>query len=341
MTANNHPTLLVTGAAGHRAHTQHRRNTIRAALLGLGLALILLLSGPGAAAAQGSTASFLQAGQQRQKKETRNKSAVRFMYSVIFDQGKTELVSKFFAENYIQHDPTQPNGRQGVIDFVHAKLAQQPRPWFMIKHILADGDFVAVHVQVTPTPSDEFSGQAVLDLYRLDHGLIVEHWVSIQDVPPTSASGNSMFSTLYPNPPARVSEQQEAANRELVRSLADRLFNHGDLSVVDQYWAGPNYIQHNPMIPNGADALKGFLSLDPPSLSQMNTKYAVADGNYVLLFQHMVFPSADPNNEFAGFTVADLYHVVNQKVVEHWDVGQPVPATSVSGNSMFSSLYQH
>jgi len=66
MTANNHPTLLVTGAAGHRAHTQHRRNTIRAALLGLGLALILLLSGPGAAAAQGSTASFLQAGQQRQ-----------------------------------------------------------------------------------------------------------------------------------------------------------------------------------------------------------------------------------------------------------------------------------
>jgi predicted SnoaL-like aldol condensation-catalyzing enzyme len=334
MNTNLHP------ARDHRARTQYRRNTLRAALLGLGLALILLLSGTGGVSAQEVMASSLRTSQQHQKKEAHNKATVRYMYSVIFDQGKTELVSKFFAENYIQHDPTQPNGRQGVIDFVRAKLAAQPRPWFMVKHILADGDFVAVHVQVTPTPSDEFSGQAVLDLYRLDHGLIVEHWSSIQDVPPTSASTNSMFSTLYPNPPARVSEQQEAANRELVSSLADRLFNQGDLSVLDQYWAGPNYIQHNPLAPNGADALKGFLSLDPPFFSQMNIKYAVADGNYVLLFQHAVFPGADPNNEFAGFAVADLYHVVNQKVVEHWDVGQPVPATSVSGNSIFSSLYR-
>lgn len=36
-------------------------------------------------------------------------------------------------------------------------------------------------------------GQAVVDLFRVQDGKIVEHWDVLQDVPATSANDNTMF----------------------------------------------------------------------------------------------------------------------------------------------------
>jgi predicted SnoaL-like aldol condensation-catalyzing enzyme len=47
-----------------------------------------------------------------------------------------------------------------------------------------------------------------------------------------------------------------------------------------------------------------------------------------------------PCNEFTGLAVADIFKVVNGKIVEHWDAIQPFPGRTASGNSMFSDLYQ-
>jgi predicted SnoaL-like aldol condensation-catalyzing enzyme len=191
---------------------------------------------------------------------------------------------------------------------------------------------------VTTTPDNEFSGQAKFDLFRFNQeGLIVEHWGTIQDVPATSASGNSMFSTFSPDGPEPVTQQQEDENRSLLINLLDRLFNERDFSVLDQYWS-EEYLQHNPQARNGPAALKAFLE----HLSGLRSSilYALADGNYVLTFGHGTFPGHDPSNEFVGVAAIDLYHMVDGKVAEHWDVLQNVPATSVNGNSMFSSLSQ-
>ena len=57
---------------------------------------------------------------------------------------------------------------------------------------------------------------------------------------------------------------------------------------------------------------------------------AVADENIVALHVHLKRDESDP-----GVAVAEFFRVENGKIVEHWDVMQPVPERTASGNSMF------
>ena len=55
----------------------------------------------------------------------------------------------------------------------------------------AHGDLVWLHVHSTNGPKDRC--QAVLDVFRLKDGRIVEHWDVTQDVPAEAANKNTMF----------------------------------------------------------------------------------------------------------------------------------------------------
>jgi predicted SnoaL-like aldol condensation-catalyzing enzyme len=59
------------------------------------------------------------------------------------------------------------------------------------KRVIADGDLVAVHSHYVDIPGER--GRAVIDLFRVRDGKIVEHWDATQDVPETSANDNTMF----------------------------------------------------------------------------------------------------------------------------------------------------
>jgi predicted SnoaL-like aldol condensation-catalyzing enzyme len=322
---------------------RYSRLTVFSMLLALSL---LVVQGPAAAQqysgvtrqVEGSFASHFH----NRAQEERNKAVVRRVYDEIFGQGQTDLVNDLFAEIYIQHNPTLPNGRQGLIDFVRFLKSLDPVPVITVKHILADGDLVAVHWHASATPGNEFTGQAGFDLFRLDGSRIVEHWDVIQDVPPQTASGNSMFSDLYqyPGKAPKLAELREELNRLLVLVAYDGLFNDHQLQLLDLFFAGENYIQHNPLVPNGAAALAAILDVIVPEGSVLDFRHAVADGDLVFVHSQGLPPGADPNNEFAGIAVADIFRVVNGRIVEHWDAIQPVPAQTASGNSMFNDLYR-
>ncbi len=120
----------------------------------------------------------------------------------------------------------------------------------------------------------------------------------------------------------------------------DGVFNGRQLGLLDQFWAGKDYIQHNPQIANGTEGLKASFDSIFPNGSVMRIHHALADGDLVFTHSHSLSPGDYKENEFTGLAIGDLFRVVDGKIVEHWDVIQSVPANTASGNSMFSDLYK-
>ena len=117
-------------------------------------------------------------------------------------------------------------------------------------------------------------------------------------------------------------------NKELVIIAVNEVFINGDATALDKYWS-ENYVQHNPQIPNGREALKQLMS------GGGNMKYemglVVADGDFVMV--HARITGFGPNPLIA----VDIFRVKEGKLAEHWDVLQEEvrAENTVSKNSMF------
>jgi predicted SnoaL-like aldol condensation-catalyzing enzyme len=184
-----------------------------------------------------------------------------------------------------------------------------------VKHVAAEGEFVAVHWQASATPDDEFSGQAVIHLWRVTDAQVVEHWDGFQNVRPSSVSGNSMLSDVYAYPQAAptISEDQEHANRQMVEAAITDLYNNANVGVLDQVF-DPRYYQHNPNGPNGSAGLAALgtrlQSLPPANGPRLTVTHSLADADLVVLI----------HNGPGGSIDADIFRVVDDKIIEHWDV---------------------
>jgi predicted SnoaL-like aldol condensation-catalyzing enzyme len=113
---------------------------------------------------------------------------VRDYLEVVWNQGDVAAADSFLDENLIQHNPHLPNGRAPLVDFITGLRRQVPDGRFTVRRLIADGDLVAVHSLFTADPDDR--GTAVVDIFRVVDGRIVEHWDVREPVPETTVSGN-------------------------------------------------------------------------------------------------------------------------------------------------------
>ena len=257
--------------------------------------------------------------------------------------GTTDLDSlgHYFAPFLIQHDPLVPNGRAAMLANINQMRQVAPAQALTVKHILADRDLVFVHAQVSATPVNEMSGINRWDVYRLDHGVIVETWSVKAKAPTKSANGNSQFSNLYkyPVPPLPLTDERVEMNRLMVKGLSEDVFSRRKFGLLDTMW-GTDYIQHNPAVKSGRAALAAVIEYIAPEGGIYRVTRSIADGDLSMVCAQGNDPGANPKDEFSGWVVCDMYRVDNFQLVEHWDVGQNVPSTSINGNSMFSNLYR-
>jgi predicted SnoaL-like aldol condensation-catalyzing enzyme len=250
-------------------------------------------------------------------------------------------LGQYFAPNLIVHDPAMAGGRTGMVNAIDSLRRSLPGHTLTVKHVLADRDLVLVHSHVSKTPANEMSGFIRLDIYRLDRGLVVEHWKLGAEAPTASASGNSAFSDLYrySGPAPALSRERIETNRLLAKAASEEVFGKQNFGLLDRLW-GANYIQHNPWVGNGRAALQGVIQYISVPGKSYRVTHSLADRDLTAVCAHTVAPGGNPDNEFEGTMVCDLYRVANLELVEHWDVYQGIPSTSVSGNSMVSSLYR-
>ncbi len=124
--------------------------------------------------------------------ETNKDIAVAFYKKALFE-GRVEDAFRLYAvPTYRQHNPLIEDGMEGVKKFVTWIMSNHPDARGEIKRVFADGDHVILHSHWHGL-SDNPRGEAVVDIFRLEGGKVVEHWVVIQPIPETSANINTMF----------------------------------------------------------------------------------------------------------------------------------------------------
>ena len=123
--------------------------------------------------------------------EEANLKLVVNFYEQFFNEHEVARAAEVVSENYKQHNPEVPDGKKPFVDYFSQLFKETPQSKARIVRTATSGDLVWLQVHSTNSPSDR--GQAVLDIFRVKNGKIVEHWDIIQDVPAQSANENSMF----------------------------------------------------------------------------------------------------------------------------------------------------
>ncbi|WP_420143036.1 nuclear transport factor 2 family protein [Sphingobium sp.] len=109
-------------------------------------------------------------------------------------------------------------------------------------------------------------------------------------------------------------------NRSIVTSFVDRFYGKRDVAVAFAAFVAPDYIQHNPGLPDGPKAaVEALGAMFARPDSRFEVTHLLIDGDLALVH---LFGQGKPGTP--GAAVADLYRLKDGKVAEHWDVLQPI-----------------
>ncbi len=128
-------------------------------------ALLLLATAPTAFADEAITA--------------RNKAIVTDFYTTVLIGRNVDAAPRFLSPEYLQHSGNMASGRKAFMDVFRANFAQQPPKDYKreILRVVGDNDIVIIFNRQSGT-DDQGKHHVVLqfDMFRVDNGVIVEHW---------------------------------------------------------------------------------------------------------------------------------------------------------------------
>jgi predicted SnoaL-like aldol condensation-catalyzing enzyme len=127
----------------------------------------------------------------RSKQDKANLRLVKRIYEEVLGPIDSGAVDALFDPGYIQHNPNAATGSQGLKEMLDRAKIKYPKAEHRVKRLLVDGDLVAAHVHVIFHPGD--AGFAVVDIFRIAHGKIVEHWDVMQPVTDSTKNNNGRF----------------------------------------------------------------------------------------------------------------------------------------------------
>ena len=122
--------------------------------------------------------------------EANKQNAIAF-YRTAYLGEPNKAAETYVGAEYIQHSPLVGDGIQPFIDYFDKMAREFPDKSIEFVRAVAEGDLVALHTHQTWPGGDEY---VTMDFFRFDdNGKIVEHWDAIQQIPETSAHGNTMY----------------------------------------------------------------------------------------------------------------------------------------------------
>jgi predicted SnoaL-like aldol condensation-catalyzing enzyme len=118
-----------------------------------------------------------------------NKRIVLEFYEHVVNRRDFSAAARYLGPYYIQHRADAKDGMGGLKEFIERMRQAYPHSRCQVKRVFADGDFVILHVHVVREPGTR--GSAHVDLFRVEHGQVVEHWDVDEPIPASSTNSNS------------------------------------------------------------------------------------------------------------------------------------------------------
>ena len=119
-----------------------------------------------------------------------NKQIAITAYQRIFGDLDVTGVDEYMSKDFLQHNPTTPDGPEGVKALVQMLISQGvPKQKIVFKHVVAEGDIVFLHSRY------EMAGKEwrFIDIYRVGNGKLAEHWDAMMQMPDNRGNNNPMF----------------------------------------------------------------------------------------------------------------------------------------------------
>lgn len=110
--------------------------------------------------------------------EERNKEIIRRFYQEFFNEHIVESADRYVREDYIQHNPGVDQGREALKAAFAKKFIEHPEFHLDIQMTFAEKDMVAIYLKnIDPQGHTRVR---VVDIYRLEEGMLAEHWDVLQ-----------------------------------------------------------------------------------------------------------------------------------------------------------------
>jgi predicted SnoaL-like aldol condensation-catalyzing enzyme len=227
-----------------------------------------------------------------------------------------------------------PIGQEMDVTYPNFKVSLTLLSGTQLTFEITEGPFArteTVDIQVVPLGNSifavswqEMDGATVTNVQDYDRG-VIHSWATLPDGQFLRMTGTFAIT----RPADRIADDRPRSNRALVLNAMTSLFQRHDASEVGRLYAD-DYIQHNPNIPQGRDALQGLVETLSPSV-RYEPGLIIAEGDLVAIHGRIRGWADEPQ------VAVDIFRVEGGKLVEHWDVLQnEVPVSGgVAGLSMF------
>jgi predicted SnoaL-like aldol condensation-catalyzing enzyme len=146
--------------------------------------------------------------------------------------------------------------------------------------------------------------------------------MTFAQVPPTAAPDQKAL--------LQSSDPKLAANKKLVFDMWRAIIQGGHTELAPQYFT-QGYIQHNPNVATGRDAMVAYMKATrpvrpiPPQIT-FPVISIMAEGDLVMVATVSYAPDPEmPGKKYTG-THFDLFRIENGKIAEHWDSVPKDPA---------------
>jgi len=236
----------------------------------------------------------------------------------LFGERDPTAVDRYWSPGYIEHSILGADGLQGLRDLA-GSLPEGFR--HTRTRVLGEHDLVVAHGRY-----DGLGAMPIVafDVWRVDHGKIVEHWDAHQAWAEQTVSGHTMLD----GPTEITSPASTAASRQVVESFVELIMMGQDRTKIDRFFSGDRFVQHNPQIADGLSGLGQAIQTGVWEAVVDRVHRIVAEGDFV-------FTQGEGRLHAEPTVFYDLFRVEDDRLVEHWDVVFTKPAELAHDNGLF------